>query len=96
MRAAFSHAALTALGLHQARGAAAQPTRLSALVHVSALKSVPILRSLPLVGWGRNSANNVPRLKPEVGRMLQQELGPPLAVEEPPSNTGVYCVAPEG
>lgn len=48
-----------------------------------------------ITGWGRNSANNVPRLKPEVGRMLQQELGPPLAVTEPPSNTGVYCVSSE-
>lgn len=58
--------------------------------------SVPTsVLALPPAGWGRNSANNVPRLKPEVGRMLQQELGPPLAVTEPPSNTGVYCVSSE-
>lgn len=44
-------------------------------------------------GWGRNSANNVPRLKPEVLRLLQQELGPALALSEPPGNTGVYWVA---
>ena len=44
-------------------------------------------------GWGRNSTNNVPRLKPEVARMLQGELGPSLALQEPASNSGVYCVA---
>ncbi|EFN56272.1 hypothetical protein CHLNCDRAFT_51958 [Chlorella variabilis] len=45
-----------------------------------------------VTGWGRNSANNVPRLKPEVGRMLQQEMGPALALLEPASNLGVYHV----
>ncbi|KAI3426473.1 hypothetical protein D9Q98_008840 [Chlorella vulgaris] len=45
-----------------------------------------------VTGWGRNSPDNVPRLKPEVARCLQQELGPPLAVHEPPNNLGVYHV----
>ncbi|PSC70893.1 hypothetical protein C2E20_5639 [Micractinium conductrix] len=45
-----------------------------------------------ITGWGRNSANNVPRLKPEVEHMLTHEMGPPLALQEPPSNSGLYNV----
>ena len=56
------------------------------------LRAKPALPPPAAAGWGRNSANNVPRLKPEVEHMLTHEMGPPLALQEPPSNSGLYNV----
>jgi hypothetical protein len=43
-------------------------------------------------GWGRHSANNVPRLRPMVARMLGEELGAPLALQPHPSTAGAFFV----
>eukprot|EP00887_Chlorella_sp_A99_P007440 scaffold2.g7440.t1 len=46
-----------------------------------------------ITGWGRNSSNNVARLRPEVARLLEGgSLGAPLALETPPNNAGVFVV----
>lgn len=42
-----------------------------------------------ITGWGRNSENHVPRLKPQVSSMLAHDLGAPLAFSEPRHNAGV-------
>ena len=46
----------------------------------------------PAAGWGRNSPSRVPRLKPEVARLLQEDLGPPLGATEPSYNSGAFML----
>lgn len=43
-------------------------------------------------GWGRRSKDNVATLKPAMKRMLSEELGPALQVQEPIENPGMLAV----